>query len=339
MQRSSKKTTLIAVYRFPIPLGVTQGCLGNTFAVSIGGLAGRGSFPKFQWSDEGPQLVAPRLDERLLKAIEHYSQHEDVWVHHNYWGFIRSWNSAKRLLTAVGVTAVTLRFEVPRDAITFEFHPQAAGPPSGQPLDELFTGIDGWFDRLRTWLEVAIDQDADHRQPLSSSRTVGDGLMIFGSAETAWSLPRFPHELHVVVHREELLNLPRFRRAATRANAGQSPSEGHLLLRDARAAYRRTSFRRAAIDAGSAVEVTLAAFNRAVVGLSPSGGRPPTLGWYVNQGPLVDGVGQPSTVLQRDLVRIRNQAIHQNSSPTGAEAKRALDLAKQVVDARDPLPI
>jgi hypothetical protein len=41
MTRVPKTVSLVGVYRFPVPLGVTQGSLGKTFAVEIAGISGK----------------------------------------------------------------------------------------------------------------------------------------------------------------------------------------------------------------------------------------------------------------------------------------------------------
>jgi hypothetical protein len=82
-----KTVTLVGVYRFPVPLGVTQGSLGKTFAVEIAGISGKATFPTLAWSDSEPRLVMPPLDDPLPRAIDHYTKHEEPSTRWTYWGF------------------------------------------------------------------------------------------------------------------------------------------------------------------------------------------------------------------------------------------------------------
>jgi hypothetical protein len=148
--------------------------------------------------------------------------------------------------------------------------------------------------------------------------------------------PTSPQHVALFATRDEAINLPRLRKAVHEANAGSTPTDAHLFLRDARAALRRGGYRRAVIDAGSAVELTLAQFNAATTRVN-TGGRA-TLGWYVNQPAIATEANLPST-LGHDLVDLRNNAIHQNRVASCQETVRALALAKQVVARLDPLPI
>jgi hypothetical protein len=113
-------------------------------------------------------------------------------------------------------------------------------------------------------------------------------------------------------------------------------------MRDACAALRRERTRialvrrPAVIDAGTAVEVTLAAFNQTKPNFQQARGRAPTLGWYVNR--LLTFAQLPSDT-QTALVTVRNDAAHRNRHPTRAEAVRALDVGKEIVERLDPLPV
>ena len=75
--------------------------------------------------------------------------------------------------------------------------------------------------------------------------------------------------------------------------------------------------RRAVIDAGTAVELMLADFNRRVTKVATP--PRPTLGWYVGQSAIAKAVGFPATT-QQDLVDLRNDAVHHNKTPGPAEA-------------------
>jgi hypothetical protein len=145
--------------------------------------------------------------------------------------------------------------------------------------------------------------------------------------------------MNLTMSTEELVDLTQLRKAVELANARSRPSDAHILLRDARAAARRGSCRRAVIDAGGAVEMTLAAHNRRAVGVRPRPGVMPTLGWYVRQSKIIKATGLAERALLDDLVAPRNDAIHQNRAPSHADTRTALATAQAVLTALDPLPI
>jgi hypothetical protein len=86
------------------------------------------------------------------------------------------------------------------------------------------------------------------------------------------SLPAQSNRGTLIAYRFEPLNLGQLRKVLTESNAGRRPDDAHLLLRDGRAALRRGGPRRAVIDAGSAVEITLATHNRTNVRVAPKAG-------------------------------------------------------------------
>ena len=99
--------------------------------------------------------------------------------------------------------------------------------------------VEPWFDRLRTWVEVAVDQDADRDTPIRSVWRPRSSSSLFqlqpGLASRLANLGIGT----VMRHDFESVSLPRLRKAAALANAGEMPSDAHLLLRDARVALRR----------------------------------------------------------------------------------------------------
>jgi hypothetical protein len=337
MVDTADHVVLAGTYRFPVPLGVTTGCLGKSFEVVVGGMTGRARLPSYAWDQHSPRLVGPTLGIPLDDVITRFvERQEDVATRPDFWGFISGWHPAKRKLTAIGVSAALLDFSVPSEEIGYSDYLYGRGHPQGAPLDALFRDVDTWFDTLRTWIEVAVDQDADPANPMSTVSQPGSGLMLASEDNGTLSIPATAHEIHVAMSQEEPINLPRLRKAIKQTNAGAQPSDAHLLVRDARAALRRQSYRRSVIDAGGAVEMTLAEHNRATVHVSP-GGRLPTLGWYVRRPPIIAATGLAESALVADLVNPRNNAIHQSIVPTRVDTVRAIAISQRVLAALDPL--
>jgi hypothetical protein len=230
-----------------------------------------------------------------------------------------------------------MEFKVPAEDIIYSEYLYGRGHPQGDIVQALFSEIDLWFERVRTWVEAAVDQDADPDNPIATVTNPGQGLMVMTEDNGVISLPASALTIIANLVQYEAVKLPMLRKILNQANSGATPGDMHLLLKDSRAALRRNHFRRAVIDAGSATELALADFNNRLAHV-PTGSRLPTLGWYVNQSAIAAGAGVPANT-QTDLVRVRNNAIHQNRVPSRDETILALDLARHIVNQVDPLAL
>jgi hypothetical protein len=332
-----KKVALICWYQLPTSIGVTAGCFGKTVKIEIAGRSGTAVLPQLDWSGEKPRVVAPTMPAEILRHVDHYDhvpdEPDDMFYH---WGSVRSWRPLRRIVGPAYVDVVILRFGAVAAEITYSEHRRGRGSPMGPVVDALFSNIDAWFDRFRTWLEVSVDQDLDPDHPISPTKIRGEGLHILTDDGGLLSLPASSMSITALFGGvTQSVTLPLLRRAAKQSSEGRSPSAVHLLLRDGRAAFRRHQFRRAVIEAGSAVELTLADFNRTVTKVTT---RKPTLGWYTQQPAIAARAHLPAN-LRAGLVDVRNAAIHNNVTPTRDKARRALELATRVVRSVDPLPL
>jgi hypothetical protein len=329
---------LEGVYELPRGLGVTEKSLGKTLTIRVGDVCGKVLLPRLLWSGDEPQVVAPDVEPALLEAIGPQIAMSGQFglPPSDFWGRVTAWHAAKRTVQEVRFRAVALRFRVPEEAVAIHDRPPDARGPEGKVPEVILLNLDRWFDRLRAWVEVVVDQDADPTSPIESVWRPGRGLSLFqvdpGLASRLANLAAGT----IVRHEFESLNLPRLRKAAAQVNIGAMPSDPHLLVRDARGAFRRGKFRIAVIDAGSGVELALAAFNQAVTKVKTP--PKPTLGWYASQPNIQNAAPLPPT-LTPELVDVRNRAIHRNIHPSRAEGVRALELAKEVLDSVDPLPL
>lgn len=334
---------LCGAYRFPASIGVTASCLGRRYPVQIGQQRGSLRLPNLvwgqgRWGKDAPSLTAPAMqlgsavDERITRIATRAEQPpQDVL---DYWGMVGSHNPKLRTIQAAFVGAGVLSFTTPASGLTYLDYLHGLGSARGPALDDLFSSIDRWFDVLRTWTELFVNQDLDIDHPLRNGGTPGSGLEVFTFDGSELSLPGGNNVINVIVREIKALSLRRFQRAIRQANADTMPDDAWLLLRDAFGSHRRLRYRRAVIEAGTAVEITLADFNNRVTKLKAKGG-PPTLGWYARK--LKTSAKLPSNV-KRDLVDIRNAAIHQNEIPSHEQSWTAIGLARQVLDLHDPLP-
>ncbi|WP_448620059.1 hypothetical protein [Geodermatophilus sp. URMC 65] len=324
--------TLIGWYELPSVLTLTPKCFGESIHVKIAGRSGELLLPEVVWNGEEPQVVAPTLPAKAVQYVEHHGG-----LRRAGWGKVSQWNPAAKVVLKAHVSAVALRFPAARADVSYSEYSEGRGRPQGELVDSLFASIDDWFEGLRTWVEVKSDQDLDSDHPLREVRVPGRSLGVVADESGQLSLPATASRITINARDDEPLTLPLLRRAVQLANEAAMFDDAHLLLRDSRAAVRRGQYRRAAIDAGSALELTLADFNRTVTKLSlHRPGRPPTLGTYVKK--IGAQAGLPANVKQ-DVVQLRNDAIHNNKTPTRAESDLAVALVSSVVNRLRPLPL
>lgn len=338
-QRMAKLIDVIAVYKLPASLQLSEGCFGKNLNISIAGMAGKATTPSIAWNKEDkPYIVAPKIDGELKRYVEHYiTNSKEAIEKWHYWGNVSSWHPKKHVASDVYASALLIRFKIDPTKVSYSEYTQGRGHPQGKEINALFKEIDGWFERLAFWVEAVVDQDMSHDHSLSSVRMPGNGLSVFTVEGDIISLPAHSNSIILRSRSSEKLKLPTLRKIIAHANNGVLPSDAHMLLKESRAARRRGQYRRAVIDAGSATEITLADFNRRAAHVAPRPGQLPTLGWYVRQRAIAARAGLPANTIA-DLVDIRNRAIHQNLLPTPDETKEALAIAEQIVNEIDPLP-
>lgn len=150
----------------------------------------------------------------------------------------------------------------------------------------------------------------------------------------------------------EALNEPHWRHALDLASRNNSPPVEYSQARSARIQLRVHQYRRAVIDAASAVELTLTDLLHANIANLPAGIQhhlnedKQTLGWLVdtltNARRLPPAVTAVSTQLPSDLktglVEVRNDVIHRHRTPSNGEAARAVAIATEVLKIVKPLP-
>lgn len=326
--------SLVGWYQIPNSVTVTKGCLDKTVRVRIAGHAGRMRLPGLQWDDDGsPRIVAPQMPDELRRHISHWSAQSPTTHGRGFWGNVSEWHPQKRTIVGAHMRAVLLEFQVHRNAISYGATTSGVGRPEGAIVTDLLAGIDEWFDTFRSWLEVKYDQDIDPTDHVQEVTTLGRGLGLLTMADQQISSPAWATGHAITVHTSESVTLPSLRRAAMNAGQRLVPGEAHLLLRDARAALRRSQLRRAVIDAGSALELCLADFNQTIVHANLR--RNPTLGMYVRDAVIAQR-GQLPASLMSTVVHVRNAAIHQNVTPTHAQASVAIDEAARVIHRVQP---
>ena len=328
---------MLGIYKLPSSLNLTQSCFGKKIRVKIDTLAGTMVLPVIEWSEEEPRIIAPTIERDWERYVKHFTEDENEgWEKWHYWGEVNRYNPKTRALIQASLNAVIFKFKVNPANINYSNYLYGKGHPQGDLIRKLFADIDKWFESLSTWIEASLDQDTNPTNPIRTTKIYGYGLQVLTIDDGVVSLPASADSIAVMPKSWQPVTLGLLRKIIGHVNNGLIPSDAHLLLRDGRAELRRNHYRKAVIDAGSAVEITLADFNARVTHINT--GQRPTLGWYVNQPTINSQANLPSNT-KADLVEVRNKAIHHNRVPSYNETQLALNLAKQIVDYIDPLPI
>lgn len=352
---SARKVELAAVYKLPASLIFAGGCLGVSAPVRIAGLDGEVRLPSVKWvPDSKPYIMQPSLDElpalagqRLLKRDRRVN--DDPW----FWGDVSSWNPKVREVAQASVTALLFRFSgVSAENLTYSNYLHGRGHPIGQPVDRLFGEIDAWFEALRIWLRVLTDQDIDPDVEASRVMVAAQGLEVLTVDGEIVSLPRFPNNITVNFSQVQALDERHWRNALHLTSQGTSPPIEHSLIGTARVQLRLHQYRRAVIDAATAVELALTDFLNTNYASLPSGVQrtlgqnDQTLGWLIKSvsatRDLPSSVAQafsqfPSDV-QTGLLDVRNDVVHRNQILTFAEAARTVEIALGIVKLVKPIP-
>lgn len=326
---------VVGRYELKASLGLTSACFGKRFGTRIAGRRVTMTLPRIDASGDRPSVLPPDVPDlpqyRGAGFVFQGGASSDRWGY----GSVSSWNAATGKVQGGWLEGVALEFTVPDGSFDLAESTRTIGVPTGGVIGEFFDVVDGWFERLNDWAAVASDQDTYYSEPLTSFSTRGAGLTVMVvDGDGNVSSPASGNLTTVLLRESTALTLQKFRNVIRIVNGGEDPSEAHILLRDAYIALRRGHYRRATIDAGAAAEMCVAQWNRTHnSNLRPARGHP-TLGWLVNQKGAPVPVGTTAS-----LVRVRNAAIHQNLAPSASDALTAVNTARAIVHAGDPLPV
>ncbi|MFJ2664532.1 hypothetical protein ACIO14_09290 [Nocardia fluminea] len=214
---------------------------------------------------------------------------------------------------------------------------------------DILSSLDPWLDIAIDWLSVLTGTHTRHVGPqfdlVFENRTM---MFEISNAVPAFTLGfrpmPFPSSLPGKIATKEAVEYC-FERAAS----GESVPLAWSLISEARALHRARQYRRAVVDAGSAVE--MAAY--ALVQLEFASKTPPgvaklllesrgnlTLGTLINYLKATD-YSLPPNIFD-DLVAIRNRVLHSNKGagpvlPNESESVTAIEIATEVVKGAYPL--
>ncbi|GAB3861703.1 hypothetical protein [Dactylosporangium cerinum] len=200
------------------------------------------------------------------------------------------------------------------------------------PEHQLAAYINKWFNDVRTWAEIMTGQDLDPNHRVYDAESVGAGLTFIEP----------PHDgaLGFTITTPRVLPLRKQEWAAILrlVRDGKEPPLEELLSRDARAAYRRDAYRRAIIDAATALEIALGRHVRNHAGQLPESQRGrinerTALGDYIAIAEQ-SGLQLAVSVDQlRRLKNLRNDAAHRGATPSQLEASTAVKVMTDFLGA------
>jgi hypothetical protein len=344
---------LVAVYRLPVGLIFEASCLGISVPVQIAGLEGELSLPAYAIHPASNPYIVPPAREYLPPLAARYLLDRDDPNDPLAWGLVTSWNAETQEVIHAKIGALLFRFrQVEAEGIRYSNYLDGRGNPIGGAVERLFAHIDAWFERVRLWVRVLIDQDVDEDVEASLVSMMGKDLEVLTIEGDTVSLPRRANSMRVNMLEVEALNEEHWRHILALASAGSLPPVEYLLIGSGRIQLRAHQYRRAVIDAATAVDVVLTDLLQTNFSGLPPGIQSTlnqdkqTLGWLVD---VLNGARAlpPSVVataahlpsdLKTGLVTIRNDVMHRNRTPSYSEAERTVAIAGEVVRLVSPLP-
>ena len=314
-------------YEFPTPILFQQDALGSAIPVTIGGTSGRVLLPR-----AAPDKIgATGLYHPLLPPTAYRPRFKgEVGSESGAWGHVFSANPV-----AAAVRLAMVRFEVGDST-------RASGDRTGQNVVD---AIPGWFREVGLWLEADTAQDLDSEHPLVEVTGGRNGLFLSGvDPATGSFIALGPQGFTIDAERPDAgVGLDCWRRALRFASIKERPPLAWELLISGSRAARRGMGRRAIIEVGTAVEISLEqAIRRRLVKAGPATvveaivDQVRTLGARITFGRKL-GVSLPKGIEQyvRDP---RNAAAHRGKTPGRAVLAEALRIGREVLKLLTPLP-
>jgi hypothetical protein len=251
------------------------------------------------------------------------------------------WDSSTREATTWWATAVIFTFDhLPADQFTYGPSVKGRGSPEGPLVDEFLAAIGPWAANVAEWTEAFVDQETGRVPSDRSGFLRGHGLEIW-AVEGRLTSTRQTQTVFQARALPQTLNRHTLFRIIHQTNRQRPLPEEHRLLIEARTAVRHGQYRRAVIDAGTASELAMTElFDRGLARI----GEPlrtslkkenRTLGRLAELlAPLPAAARSDIT---EDLVRVRNNAVHANVTPTQDQAMKAVAIAEGLTNLVRPL--
>lgn len=332
LEMASAHVDLFGVYRLPTAMPLAWESSGLELEATIGGHPATVALPRAMWSGDRPVVSPPRLaDQAAIEAL--LKRDHDV----DGWGKASEWNIRSREVRCWWIWRIALCWHVRENEITYLSGPRGRrGTPTGEFVDGLFTGVENWFRLASAWIETLGPFDMGLHGNLPSVTVPGEGLSLVTSQDGEFSLPGESRTIQVLGGSSDGLAPTQLQVAVDRASSFLAPAEEQQLLADARAAVRRGGYRRAVIDAGTAVELVLGSRLEQALGALDERTREGLMAENRSLGRLVElamktDISRLPQDTNLNLVARRNHAVHRNRLPTNQQAQRAVEIAQEVV--------
>jgi hypothetical protein len=247
------------------------------------------------------------------------------------------WSRSRSEVRLAQITALVLRIFV--DDPPFEETARAVG---GAIMDS----FNPWLAQFVRWIEVLTTQDLDITSPYDGWKMKGLGLT------HPWVTPEGEGLTYTFVNRPVIGVMPteetgvskvQWKRSVRAANAALEIPVPHLLMRDARVAFIRSDYRKAVIDTGTAIELTISELlqERLPKGMS-DGVVDEILSRVRNFHDRLRLARKLGIKLPEDLYKKvaaqRNDVLHRNQIPSKELARAAIVTGGVVVQRHVPLP-
>jgi len=200
--------------------------------------------------------------------------------------------------------------------------------------------VDDWVQQFEMWIEVIAREDL-HREQVWVERQ-GRSAVVWLDQGKAPKGEFLPGKNRVMVHFRSALEItPRqWGKALSKASDGATPSEAHLLLRDARHAKNVGHYRRSVLDSATAAELALAKLRDDAL----AGSRGALQGYVRGKARQIEGLCQFLAAMgitlprriREEISEPRNIAIHAGRELDDETAGRALEKSEEIVNLAFP---
>lgn len=315
----------------PNSFGVTFAALGGDFTATIGAAPATIKLPRVKWSGDDDHrradLTSPAWSH--IPTDHDWSKALDT---HWPWGSPSSYSTKDPSQSTAWVTHFGVTAEC------------ADGPEAAQQTaTALLDALDDWWRAVCDWIEVLTGQI--HGAP-SETLYLGDHhpawTTVGGASQRLYS--RSPAVVTVFSETGPgapiALTPELFQVALDGAPASPPPTEW-LLIRDGRLALKVGSTRQAVIDAGTATELAITKLLQDRLTGTPGDIVQALLDGHrmlAKRIALLKRLGGTIPAgCQSGLVDPRNRATHDGTNPPGSDAREALRIANEFVEAAYPL--
>ena len=315
--KAEAPAVVYADYELPHHIWVTYSVLDRTFETFIGPVAAKIYTPRPTGAPEA--TTAPMVPGVPSEAWDPATQ----WTT-TYAGFGTENKTALRRI------ALELREE---ERTVPELYPLHATDPHLKIQHVVENYMDEWFEHVVDWVTVITGEDINPRQPVYDGNPHARGLRTW--SDHGWQ----PGGFRITTPRPLAITDVALIAILDRVASSDRPPLEHQLRRDANQAFVRADFRKAALDAATAVEVCLI---HAIEETARNTGqqipreerRKRDRGIISRSNWLTENkTGYQAHDGLKELADLRNGVIHNGADADRDTARRVVETANAIVDS------